>query len=199
MSEGGLSQAEQQILLRLAREAIEDIVQRHYLPPLDLATLPPRLREDGAAFVTLTENGELRGCIGALEATQPLAEDVREHAAAAAVEDFRFPPVRAEEIQRLEIEISRLTTPQPLAYDGPLDLLQRLRPGIDGVVLKDGFRRATFLPQVWEKLPEPIEFLEQLCMKMGAPRNAWRVRKLEVLTYQVESFQEAPRGSDHGA
>lgn len=193
MNEGGLTDEEKKILLKLAREAIEHVVNRRVLPPLDLHSFPPRLREKGAAFVTLTENGELRGCIGALEATQPLVEDVREHAAAAAVEDFRFPPVRPEEIDRLEIEISRLTEPQPLDYDGPLDLINKLRPGIDGVVLKDGFRRATFLPQVWEKLPNPIEFLDHLCLKMGLPRSTWRTRKLEVLTYQVEQFQEEAR------
>jgi AmmeMemoRadiSam system protein A len=193
MNEGGLTQEEKRILLKLAREAIEDAVCRRYLPPIDLSRLPERLREPGAAFVTLTEGGELRGCIGALEATQPLAVDVREHAAAAAVEDFRFPPVRPEELDRLEIEISRLTPPQPLEYDGPLDLMRKLHPGIDGVVLKDGIRRATFLPQVWEKLPNPGEFLDQLCLKMGLPRNTWRTRKLEVLIYQVEQFQEDPR------
>ncbi len=193
MNEGGLTQEEKSILLKLAREAIETVVRRRQLPQLDLDRFPPRLREPGSAFVTLTEEGELRGCIGSLEATQSLAEDVWEHAAAAAVEDFRFPPVSPEELDRLEIEISRLTVPQPLNYDSPLDLIQKLRPGIDGVVLKDGIRRATFLPQVWEKLPHPAEFLDQLCLKMGVPRSTWRNRKLEVLTYQVEQFQEEPR------
>jgi len=197
MNEGNLSQEEKQILLILAREAIQAAVNQQALPPLDLECLPPRLREWGATFVTLTEDGQLRGCIGTLEAYQPLAEDVREHAIAAALEDFRFPPVRPEEVERLEIEISRLTEPQPLVYDGPLDLIQKLRPGIDGVVLRDGLRRATFLPQVWEKLPDPVTFLDQLCLKMGAPRNAWRTRKLEVLTYQVEEFREESKNADN--
>lgn len=193
MNEGGLTQEEKNYLLKLARMAIETVVRQRRLPPLNLDQVPPRLRQPGAAFVTLTEEGELRGCIGGLEATQSLAEDVWGHAAAAAVEDFRFPPVRQDELDRLEIEISRLTEPQPLIYDGPLDLIQKLRPGVDGVVLRDGIRRATFLPQVWEKLPDPVEFLDQLCMKMGVPRSTWRTRKLEVLTYQVEQFQEEPR------
>lgn len=190
MNEGELTHEEKQILLQLAREAIREAVNRHKLVPLDLESLPPQLREPGAAFVTLTEFGELRGCIGTLEAYQPLAEDVREHAAAAALEDFRFPPVRPDEIDDLEIEISRLTEPWPLEYDNPLDLLHKLRPGIDGVVLKDEFRRATFLPQVWEKLPQPDQFLDHLCLKMGAQKSAWRVKKLKVLTYQVEEFRE---------
>lgn len=194
MTEGGLSQQEKQILLGLAREAIKHAVNQRSLPPLDLDNLPPRLQGLGAAFVTLTKEGELRGCIGTLEAYQPLAEDVREHAAAAALEDFRFPPVRPAEVEQLEIEISRLTEPQPLNYDSPLDLVHRLRPGIDGVVLKDGFRRATFLPQVWEKLPDPVLFLDQLCLKMGSHKSAWRTRKLEVLTYQVEEFHEELKG-----
>lgn len=190
MNEGELTHEEKQILLQLAREAIREAVNRHKLVPLALESLPPRLREVGAAFVTLTEFGELRGCIGTLEAYQPLAEDVREHAAAAALEDFRFPPVRPDEIDDLEIEISRLTEPWSLEYDNPLDLLHKLRPGIDGVVLKDEFRRATFLPQVWEKLPQPDQFLDHLCLKMGAQKSAWRVKKLKVLTYQVEEFRE---------
>lgn len=194
MTEGGLSQEEKQILLGLAREAIQHAVNRRSLPPLNLDNLPPRLQGLGAAFVTLTKEGELRGCIGTLEAYQPLAEDVREHAAAAALEDFRFPPVRPAEVEQLEIEISRLTEPQPLEYDSPLDLVHKLRPGIDGVVLKDGFRRATFLPQVWEKLPDPALFLDQLCLKMGSQKSAWRTRKLEVLTYQVEEFHEELKG-----
>jgi len=193
MNEGGLTQEEKQILLRLAREAIGEAVNRRRLLPCDLEKLPPRLREPGAAFVTLTEFGELRGCIGTLEAYQPLAEDVREHAAAAAVEDYRFPPVRPDEIDDLEIEISRLTEPWPLEYDNPLDLLQKLRPGVDGVVIKDEFRRATFLPQVWEKLPQPDQFLDHLCLKMGTQKSAWRVKKLKVFTYQVEEFHEESR------
>jgi AmmeMemoRadiSam system protein A len=140
--------------------------------------------------VTLTSHGELRGCIGALEATQPLVEDVRIHAIAAALEDYRFPPVHPEELPFIKIEISRLTTPQPLDYRDPADLLSQLRPGVDGVVLRDGMRRATFLPQVWEKVPEADIFLGMLCRKMGAPTETWRKKKLTVLTYQVEEFHE---------
>ena len=97
---------------------------------------------------------------------------------------------RLDEIDKIKIEISRLTTPQPLAYANSEDLLKKLRPGIDGVVLKEGSRRATFLPQVWEKLTSPETFLDHLCQKMGAHAKLWRQEKLEVLIYQVEEFHE---------
>lgn len=190
MSETLLSEDERKLLLRLAREAIEAAVNDRPLPPLDLTQLPVLLREAGASFVTLTEDGELRGCIGALEAYQPLADDVREHAVAAAQEDYRFYPIRPKEVPHIQIEISRLTKPQPLEYDSPEDLLGKLRPGIDGVILYDGLRRATFLPQVWEKLPDRAEFLSHLCAKMGAMENTWRKKHLSVSIYQVEEFHE---------
>ncbi len=186
-----LTLEEKQQLLKLARRAVEAAAQGLPPPEIDPAQLTPSLRAPGACFVTLTEaDGELRGCIGTLEAYQSLAEDVREHAAAAATEDYRFQPVTPGEVDDLRIEISRLTAPQPLEYDTPEDLLARLRPGVDGVILRDGFHRATFLPQVWEKVPRPEEFLSHLCLKMGAPANLWRRKKLEVFTYQVEEFHE---------
>jgi AmmeMemoRadiSam system protein A len=185
-----LTYEERANLLRLARQALELGVHSQPLAPLDLETLPPRLREPGATFVTLTRKGALRGCVGALEAYQPLAEDVREHAVAAALQDYRFPPVSPGELTEIEIEISRLTPPEPLDYASPEELLKCIRPGIDGVVLREGMRRATFLPQVWEKLPVPEDFLGQLCLKMGVDASYWRYKKLGVSTYQVEEFHE---------
>jgi hypothetical protein len=185
-----LEASERLLLLKLARQALEEGVCGKPLSPLFLNGLPPRLRQPGASFVTLTSHGELRGCIGALEATQPLAEDVRIHAIAAALEDYRFPPVRPDELPFIKIEISRLTTPEPLDYRDSEDLLSQLHPGVDGVVLRDGMRRATFLPQVWEKVPEADIFLGMLCRKMGVPTETWRNKKLTVLTYQVEEFHE---------
>jgi AmmeMemoRadiSam system protein A len=185
-----LSEAEKGVLLSLARQALEYAVHGQKLPPLDLKELSPRLQVEGASFVTLTKSGELRGCIGALEPYQPLAQDVREHAIAAALEDYRFPPVQPAELPDITIEVSRLTQPQPLDYASPEDLLAKLRPGMDGVVLRDGRHRATFLPQVWEKVPDPSEFLDHLCYKMGEQPDVWRKRSLEVLIYQVEEFHE---------
>jgi AmmeMemoRadiSam system protein A len=185
-----LTDGEKQTLLRLAREAMEHVVRGKKLPFLDKSSLAPHLRENGASFVTLTINGNLRGCIGALEAYQPLAEDVREHAVAAALEDPRFPPVDENELSGIRLEVSRLTAPYPLAYSSSEELLTKLRPHVDGVVLKDEYRRATFLPQVWGQIPDPAEFLDHLCAKMGAKPNLWRNSKLQVYIYQVEEFYE---------
>jgi AmmeMemoRadiSam system protein A len=177
-------------LLSLARQSIENCVHGDPLPTLEVSTLSPLLRDQGACFITLTYRGTLRGCVGALEPYQSLVEDVREHAVAAAFQDYRFPPVQANEIKDIVIEISYLTRPEKLNYENPDDLPRILRPSVDGVVIRDGARRATFLPQVWEKIPDPDEFLEQLCMKMGAAADLWRRKKLDVMTYQVEEFHE---------
>jgi AmmeMemoRadiSam system protein A len=185
-----LTDTDRSFLLSLARQSIENSVLGKPIPVLELESLSPLLQEQGASFVTLTSRGYLRGCVGALEPYQSLAEDVREHAIAAAFQDYRFPPVQAEEINDIEIEISYLTRPEVLKYENPTELPKILRPNIDGVVIRDGMRRATFLPQVWEKIPDPEEFLEQLCMKMGSPANLWRRKKLDVMTYQVEEFHE---------
>lgn len=188
--EDRLTTEEQQTLLRLARSTLERGIRGGELPALEAETMTPHLMERGASFVTLTIRGQLRGCIGALEPFQPLAQDVREHALAAAREDPRFPPVMPEELEQIEIEISRLTFPQRLDYSDAADLLARLRPNIDGVILRDGMLRATFLPQVWEKIPDKAEFLDNLCMKMGAMPGIWRKKHLDVQTYQVEEFHE---------
>jgi len=190
--EAQLTLEERTTLLTLARQAIEAVVCSEPYPQVELENLSPRLSEPGVSFVTLTRLGELRGCIGALEARVSLAEDVQEHAIAAAVQDYRFAPVQPEELSSIEIEISRLTPQARLEYKQPQDLLQLLRPGIDGVVIRYGMYRATFLPQVWEKLPDPEIFLNHLCQKMGAPGNLWRKEKLEIYTYQVEEFREKP-------
>lgn len=185
-----LSTEEQKQLLDIARGAISKVVKGKKVEKLNLATLTPHLRENGATFITLTINGELRGCIGTLEATKSLAEDVQEHAVAAAFQDYRFPPLIVKELDEIKIEISRLTKPEPLSYENADDLMMKLRPGIDGVIMRYGSRRATFLPQVWEKLPDPQEFLDHLCFKMGVPIDLWRKTRFEILTYQVDEFHE---------
>lgn len=185
-----LSPADHQYLLELARETIARHLRGEGLPPVDPDALPASLTRDGASFVTLTKHGELRGCIGSLEARRLLVLDVRENAIAAAFHDPRFPPVRLEEFDDLHIEISVLSIPQPLSYDGPDDLIAKLRPGVDGVVIERGWNRATFLPQVWEKLPHPHQFLQHLCLKAYLPADAYRHPGLDVYTYQVEKFEE---------
>ena len=188
--ENRLSPEEGAILLRLARQAIQEAVLGLRPCPPALEELPARLRAPGSTFVTLTIRGELRGCIGGLEAYQPLALDVCEHAVGAAFQDYRFPPVQSYELDRLEIEVSRLTPPRVLEYSRPEELLGMLKPGIDGVIVRDGPRRATFLPQVWRKLNSAEEFLDHLCAKMGAPPDLWRMKPLQVMVYQVEEFHE---------
>ena len=185
-----LTKEEQVVLTKIARQTLELGTQGMELPILNILSLPPPLQENGACFVTLTKRGALRGCIGTLEAYRPLAEDVREHTLDAALHDYRFPSVTPAEVAHIRIEISRLTPPLPLQYEDAQDLLNRLRPGIDGVILKDGFSKATFLPQVWEKLPDTVTFLDNLCEKMGAEPNVWRHKPLHIATYQVEEFHE---------
>jgi AmmeMemoRadiSam system protein A len=177
-------------LLRLARQAIHQAVKGHKIIPLNVEDQPGCLQEIGACFVTLTRNGELRGCIGGLEANNPLALDVQEHAVAAALQDYRFSSITQEELPEIKIEISRLTPPLLLEYQSPEDIVEKIRPGIDGVVLKSGTRRATFLPQVWKKVSEPEQFLSYLCHKLGEDQDAWRKKNLEVWVYQVEEFSE---------
>jgi len=178
-------------LLRLARQAVTLAAHDRPLPPVEIESRSAELQTPAAAFVTLTRGGALRGCIGGLEARQPLAGDVWEHAYAAAREDPRFAPVRPEELDSLHIEVSRLGPPTPLDV-APGQRMTALRPGVDGVILRRGLLRATFLPQVWEKVPDPLEFLEMLCDKAGLPRSAWRQPDVEMLVYQVESFEEGP-------
>ena len=188
--EQDLNKLEKEALLKIAREAIENSVRGLSLPELSLKKLPPKLQVDGASFVTLTKYQNLRGCIGTLEPYQPLAMDVQEHAVAAALQDPRFPRVKPEELPNIEIEVSVLSPKQVLHYQNPKDLIQKIRPKIDGVVLQDGFLKATFLPQVWDQLEEPEVFLSHLCAKMGASRDLWRKKPLQVYTYQVQEFHE---------
>lgn len=158
---------ERGILLDLARRAIRAGLDVPWLE-IDLERLPAALRAPGASFVTLTERGGgLRGCMGRLEATRPLAEDVAGNARAAAFFDPRFPPVEAEELDDLEVEVSVLSAAVPLAVASERELLAALQPGIDGLIVEAAGHRATFLPSVWATLPDPREFVAQLRRKAG--------------------------------
>jgi len=143
-------------------------------------------------FVTLTLKGRLRGCIGNMSTTLNLRDGVRQNAISAAFHDPRFKPLTDAELDQVHIEISILTEPQPLAHEGGDDLIARLRPNIDGVIIAKGINRATFLPQVWKQLPRPDDFLKHLCMKAGLPADTWQSEGLAVQTYQVISFEEEP-------
>jgi AmmeMemoRadiSam system protein A len=147
------------------------------------------LDQPGAAFVTLTQAGELRGCIGSLEAWRPLRQDVRANAVAAAFDDPRFPPLGADELARTAIEVSVLSAPEPIAFTDRADLLRQLRPGVDGLILSAPGHRGTFLPQVWEQLPTPELFLEHLVRKAHLPPGYWS-DDVVVQRYTVAAFAE---------
>ncbi len=178
-------------LVALARTAIEAAVVGRGATalPYDRRTAA-RLDAAGAVFVTLTRYGRLRGCIGSLEATRPLREDLSANAVAAALQDPRFAPLAPDELLDLKIEVSLLSTPQPIAVQRETDALTQLRPGIDGVVLEYGGRRATYLPQVWEQLATPRDFLAHLKRKAGLPADFWD-RSLRISRYTVRHWSEA--------
>ncbi len=141
-------------------------------------------------FVTLHINGQLRGCIGSLTSSESVVAGVQRNAINAAFNDARFRPLTPEELDRIDIEVSVLTEPKSLAYTDGHDLLQKLRPTVDGVIIRQGFMSATFLPQVWSQLPRTEDFLAALCRKAGLPTDAWRTGTLQVETYQVQYFAE---------
>jgi len=177
------------ILLRLARSAISEKLGMSldgYLP-LDA----PWLNEKAASFVTLKKNSQLRGCIGSLEAYRPLLQDVTANAVAAAFHDPRFPPLAPEELEKIRIEVSVLGPLEPVRALDEDDFIVQLKPGIDGVVLEYGPHRATFLPQVWEQLPDPRSFLAHLKIKAGLPADFWH-RDMLLYKYKVEKYKEEP-------
>ncbi len=186
---------QQEFLLKLARRSVSEIVLNRRLPKVDPAAMPERLKEPRACFVTLTKEGRLRGCIGDIFPRRPLHQAVVFSAAAAAVGDRRFRPVAPSELDEIEIEISLLSRPEPLEYGSPEELLERLRVGIDGVVLRVGQKQATYLPQVWKQIPDKEAFLGHLAEKAGLERSAWRDPKARILLYQAEAFEEHPEES----
>jgi len=157
------------------------------------AALPAWVLAPGAAFVTLTQDGRLRGCIGSLVATRALADDVRSNAVAAALHDPRFARLRPDELARTRVEVSVLSAPRPLplASSSLAAAASALRPGVDGVILEAGtWHRATYLPQVWEQLPDPVAFLRQLLVKAGLRPEHWDA-EVRLSTYTVRAWQEA--------
>lgn len=182
-----LNDNERQALRAIARASIRHGLQHGRVLSVDVRTLPPALQENAATFVTLEITGELRGCIGTLEAQQPLAVDVARNAFSAAFRDSRFPPLSPAEESRLDIHISVLSAATPMTVRDEADLLRQLRPGIDGIVLSEGGRRATFLPGVWEQLPDPRDFIAHLKRKAGLPANHWSPT-LQVARYTCEVF-----------
>ncbi|MBR9982624.1 MAG: AmmeMemoRadiSam system protein A [Desulfatitalea sp.] len=189
-----LSDAQGQVLVSLARRTLSEKLGRRpggdAVRHIETRLSDPAMVVPGGVFVTLKIDGCLRGCIGTLAGHDTLVENVRTYAEHAAFDDPRFAPLTAEELDQVAIEVSVLTVPQPLAYTDADDLLRRLRPETDGVILRKKNASATFLPQVWAQLPRPEDFLAQLCLKAGLPADAWRTEHLDVETYQVQSFEE---------
>jgi len=173
-------------LLVMARNAIADKLGVAH-PAVPAAS--PELAQPGAVFVTLTERGELRGCIGSLEAWRPLHDDVVANARAAAFNDPRFAPLRAEDLSAVRVEVSLLSAARPMSFSGEEEAIGQLRPHIDGVILECGRHRGTFLPQVWESLPEPRQFMAQLKRKAGLPPDFWSA-DVRLSRYSVEKWKE---------
>ena len=188
--QGDLTEAQGEYLLLEARKTIQDRLSGKKDIPKETKDLPTVFHEKRGTFVTLTTRGNLRGCIGHIIPQESLIDGIRENAINAAFRDPRFSPLTSDEWKNVQVEISILTEPKPLAYTGGKDLLNKLRPGVDGVIIKKGFHQSTFLPQVWEQLPDKKAFLNHLCLKAGLSGNAWEKGDLEVSTYQVQAFEE---------
>jgi AmmeMemoRadiSam system protein A len=182
-----LSDADRSTLLETARRAIDAAARSHPLERPEPERFAEPLRRHRACFVTLEQDDDLRGCIGTLKARQPLVVEVAVMARAAAVEDPRFAPVSSDELGRLTLSISVLSPPSPMTFSSEEDLLGQLRPGVDGLILREGMSSGTFLPSVWEKLPGPREFLQQLKRKAGLGPSHWSPT-LRVERYTTESF-----------
>jgi len=179
------------LLLDVARGSIRSGLERGRPLHTDPAAYPEPLRALRASFVTLELEGELRGCMGGLEAVRPLVRDVAEHAFAAAFRDPRFPPLGGAELGFVEVKLSILSPLEPMSYASEQDLLSQLRPGVDGVLLEAGRQRGTFLPAVWEQLPDPQDFLRHLKRKAGLAPDFWS-GVVAVHRYTVESIGDAP-------
>ena len=184
-----LSSQERSILLKIARSAIASRL-RSDVTIEKPETVAPTLKEKRGCFVTLHQKGVLRGCIGTIEPITPLIDCVEENALNAAFRDPRFPPLKIEDLDEIEIEVSVLTEPERIEFSDGEDLKNKLKAGIHGVIVSRGIQRATFLPQVWEQLPDKENFLDQLCQKGGMPKKSWKDRKTIVKVYEVEYFSE---------
>lgn len=186
-SEESLGLAQRQQLLHLARLAIGHTLAGRGNLDIPMKQYDPALRDERASFVTLNLGGALRGCIGSLTATRPLLVDVLHNATAAAFKDHRFKPLTAQEYTRMELHISVLRPARPLTVSSRAELLEQLTPGVHGLVLSEAGKRATYLPSVWDKLPDPDHFLSELRAKAGLPRNGWSA-DTEVSIYTTEEF-----------
>lgn len=182
-----IDKSEQEILHHVARQSIEYGLSHHKPLDIDLNSYSELLQERRATFVTLKIHDQLRGCIGTLVAISPLVVDVANNAFSAAFKDPRFPALTKKEFPELQYHISILDHPQPMTFRNEADLLSQLQPGVDGLVLHEGQQRSTFLPSVWEQLPDPYEFLHHLKLKAGLPKGYWS-DTIRFDRYHVQEF-----------
>lgn len=181
---------EKDYIKNLAWRSIDSYFKNQKLLVINDSEVPTnKLKENRACFVTLAIEGELRGCIGRAEATQPLYLDIIENAAMAGFGDSRFEPLSKEELGKIEIEVSILSVPQLVGFTSPEDLLRKIHPGIDGVIIKRDRKGATYLPQVWEEILGKEDFLDSLCEKAGLSAGDWKKTGIELWTYQVEVIE----------
>lgn len=185
-----LTDQEGKYLLGVARKTIEQELFKDKATAQEDEFYSPKFSEKRGTFVTITIDDNLRGCIGHIIPQVTLLEGIKENAINAAFKDPRFYPLSKREWGDIKVEISILTDPAILKYSDADDLLKKIRPNVDGVIIKKGFYQATFLPQVWEQLPDKKEFFTHLCLKAGMDGDEWKKGKLEVFTYQVQAFEE---------
>lgn len=178
---------QRKLLLKLAATVVSKAAYQGERTTVNIADYSGVLVEQRACFVTLTINHRLRGCIGSLRAVEPLVASVAHNAYAAAMTDPRFPAVTSSELDTLSYEISVLTPPEPMPVKSEEDLLRDIRPGIDGIILEGEGCGSTYLPSVWEQLPEPGEFIRQLKLKAGLPADYWS-SSMTIQRYRTESF-----------
>lgn len=185
-----LNQKEKDYLLTLSRQTLEKYFFDKEKLEIDENSLPEKFRRKLATFVTLTKNDELRGCIGQILPKFPLYKDVINNTLLAAFSDPRFPQLEEKELTEIKIEISILTIPKRITYDDYIDLMKKIKSGVDGIILQSGFSQATFLPDVWKELPKVEDFLTNLSLKAGLSPTAWKNSETEFFRYQTESFSE---------
>ena len=183
------TEQQKQQLLEIARDSIQSGLETGTPSNIDLDTLPDALKKQRATFITLHKQAQLRGCVGTIMARIPLAQDVAEHAYAAAFRDTRFTPLEIHELDLVDISISVLSPPEPITFNDEDDLLEKIRPGIEGLILEENYNRGVFLPSVWEQLPGKKDFLNQLKRKAGLPANYWS-EYIQVECFTTESFSE---------
>jgi AmmeMemoRadiSam system protein A len=182
-----LNEENRKLLKDLALRSIKNGLETGHALAIDPDEFSPELREHKATFVTLHRHQQLRGCIGMLKPMRPLAEDIAQNAWSAAFRDPRFSPLTQDEVDDLDIHISILGEPSAMEFSDEQDLVEQIRPGVDGLILEDGYNRGTFLPSVWESLPDAADFVSHLKLKAGLPQDYWS-DTLKVQRYTVEEF-----------